>query len=192
VAIAEILAATPEVERRIAAGAPTESIAEAARAGGCVTLWDSGLELVRRGETTIEELRRVAAEPVRVVAEPSRREGTPRHRIGWRVGAPRVGLDRTRGELIVAAALLGGQVEVVVLDETTSHAPHELDAVVLDGVSGDRDGGSSTLVVALARDASAGEHVHTLGRDADLVVPDSAHGRVLLATILALLRWRSR
>jgi hypothetical protein len=47
-------------------------------------------------------------------------------------------------------------------------------------------------VVALASDASSGEHVRTLARDADLVVPRGAHGRLLLATILALLRWRAR
>jgi type II secretory ATPase GspE/PulE/Tfp pilus assembly ATPase PilB-like protein/8-oxo-dGTP pyrophosphatase MutT (NUDIX family) len=68
-AVAEIMVTSPELERRIAAGAPTESIAESAREGGCVMLWDAGLELVRRGATTIEELRRVAAAPARVVAE---------------------------------------------------------------------------------------------------------------------------
>ena len=51
-AIAEILIASPEFERRVAAGAPPESIAEAARANGCIPLWESGLALVRRGETS--------------------------------------------------------------------------------------------------------------------------------------------
>ena len=71
-AIAEILTTSPEFERQVAAGAPTESLAAAARASGCASLWDSGLALVQRGETTIEELRRVAAAPVRVVSEPLR------------------------------------------------------------------------------------------------------------------------
>ena len=68
-AIAEILTTSPEFERRVASGAPTESLAEAARASGCATLWESGLALVRRGDTTMEELRRVAAAPVRRVSE---------------------------------------------------------------------------------------------------------------------------
>jgi type II secretory ATPase GspE/PulE/Tfp pilus assembly ATPase PilB-like protein len=65
-AIAEILVASPEFERRVAAGAPTEAIADAARLAGCATLWESGMALVARGETTVDELRRVAAEPPRV------------------------------------------------------------------------------------------------------------------------------
>ncbi|MEO5815888.1 MAG: ATPase, T2SS/T4P/T4SS family [Gemmatimonadaceae bacterium] len=70
-AIAEILVTSPEFERRVAAGASTESLAEAARASGCISLWESGLSLVRKGETTMEELRRIAAEPAAQVAEPS-------------------------------------------------------------------------------------------------------------------------
>ena len=71
-AIAEILATSPEFERRVAAGAPTESLAEAARASGCASLWESGLALVQQGETTMEELRRISAVPARLVREPSR------------------------------------------------------------------------------------------------------------------------
>ena len=71
-AIAEILTTSPEFERQVAAGAPTESLAAAARASGCASLWDSGMALVQKGETTMEELRRVAAAPVRVVSEPLR------------------------------------------------------------------------------------------------------------------------
>ena len=68
-AIAEILTTSPEFERQVAAGAPTESLAAAARASGCASLWDSGLALVQKGETTMDELRRVAAAPVRLVCE---------------------------------------------------------------------------------------------------------------------------
>ena len=71
-AIAEILTTSPEFERQVAAGAPTESLAAAARASGCASLWESGMALVQKGETTMEELRRVAAAPVRVVSEPAR------------------------------------------------------------------------------------------------------------------------
>jgi type II secretory ATPase GspE/PulE/Tfp pilus assembly ATPase PilB-like protein len=70
VAIAEILVASPEFERRVAAGAPTESLADAARLAGCASLWDSGMALVARGDTTMDELRRVAAEPAAAPACP--------------------------------------------------------------------------------------------------------------------------
>jgi type II secretory ATPase GspE/PulE/Tfp pilus assembly ATPase PilB-like protein/8-oxo-dGTP pyrophosphatase MutT (NUDIX family) len=68
-AIAEILTTSPEFERQVAAGAPTESLAATARASGCASLWESGMALVKKGETTMEELRRVAAAPVRMVSE---------------------------------------------------------------------------------------------------------------------------
>jgi type II secretory ATPase GspE/PulE/Tfp pilus assembly ATPase PilB-like protein len=190
-AVAEILLASPEFERRVAAGGSTESLGEAARASGCVTLWQSGLDLVRRGETTMAELRRVAAEPVRVVAEPVGMPGEPRLRIGWRAGADPGEPGRSiAGELAAAAAPLGAHVEIV---RQESVAPDErLDALVVIGVPDAREEASSTLVVALACGGFGGDHVHTLGRDADVVVPAGVSARFLLATILALLRWRSR
>ncbi|MDQ6635019.1 MAG: GspE/PulE family protein [Gemmatimonadota bacterium] len=190
-AIAEILVAGPEFERRVSAGASTESIAEAARAAGCVTLWESGQELVRLGHTTIDELRRVAAEPVRVVTEPAPAPGSPRLRIGWRGSPEPADAPDTRQELTAAAALLGAHIEVVPL-EADLPAVDIVDVVVHEGPVAPRAEPRSALVVALASDASSGEHVRTLARDADLVVPRGAHGRLLLATILALLRWRAR
>ena len=69
-AIAEILMTSAEFARRVSAGASTESLSQAARANGCRTLWESGIALVAQGETTLDELRRVAAAPVRSVSEP--------------------------------------------------------------------------------------------------------------------------
>jgi type II secretory ATPase GspE/PulE/Tfp pilus assembly ATPase PilB-like protein/8-oxo-dGTP pyrophosphatase MutT (NUDIX family) len=63
-AIVEVLVATPEVERRIAAGDTAERIADAARASGMGSLWESGLAHVVSGETTLEELLRVAELPI--------------------------------------------------------------------------------------------------------------------------------
>lgn len=60
-AIVEVLIVTPEVERRIASGEPTERIADSARQDGMLSLWQSGLARVRAGDTTEEELVRVAA-----------------------------------------------------------------------------------------------------------------------------------
>ncbi len=192
-AVAEVLVASPEFERRVAAGASTESIAEAARAAGCATLWESGLDLVRRGETTLEELRRVAAEPVRVVTEPTPRDKSSHVRVGWRASRLGVTTARLYGELLAAAASVGSHVQVVDLDAAPATVSSTLHAVVVDAPSsrGPDELGDS-LVVALASETSSGEHVHTLAHDADLVLTASVHGRFLLATILALLRWRSR
>jgi type II secretory ATPase GspE/PulE/Tfp pilus assembly ATPase PilB-like protein/8-oxo-dGTP pyrophosphatase MutT (NUDIX family) len=60
-AIVEVLIATAEFERRVAAGESAERIADAARNDGMRSLWQSGLLRVENGETTEEELLRVAA-----------------------------------------------------------------------------------------------------------------------------------
>ena len=198
--MAEVLVGSPEFERRVAAGASTESIAEAARAAGCATLWESGLALVRRGETTMDELRRVAAEPVRVVTEPASTGGVPRVRVGWRKRAPANATGeaelRLKSELAAAAVAVGSHVQLVELElaDGSSAAMEPLDAIVEHGPPSPRRGAmaGSPLLVALAPDASAGDHVRMLARDADLVMSLGVHGRILLATILALLRWRSQ
>ncbi|HYR97956.1 MAG TPA: type II/IV secretion system protein [Gemmatimonadales bacterium] len=61
--IIEVLTVSAEVERRIAAGETAEHIAGAARRGGMKGLWDSGLEHVLRGESTLDELTRVVDIP---------------------------------------------------------------------------------------------------------------------------------
>ncbi|MEJ2237570.1 MAG: type II/IV secretion system protein [Gemmatimonadales bacterium] len=61
--IAEILRMTPEVERRVGAGATADKIADAGRASGMKSLWESGLAHVLRGESTIDELLRVVDVP---------------------------------------------------------------------------------------------------------------------------------
>jgi Tfp pilus assembly pilus retraction ATPase PilT len=190
-AVAEILVASPEFERRVAAGAPTEAIAEAARAAGCASLWESGLGLVRRGETTMDELRRVAAAPVRIVTESAPSGAGSRVRIGWSVAAAGGRTEALCAELTTAAALVGVQVDVVAVPfgEPSLGLVH---ALVVDSPVPPRVDSGSALVVALAPEASSGDHVRTLAQDADLVLPADAHGRFLLATILALLRWRSR
>ncbi len=59
-ALVEVLNGSPEFERRVAAGEPTERIAEAARQDGMRTLWRSGVAHVDAGETTLDEVLRVA------------------------------------------------------------------------------------------------------------------------------------
>ena len=229
-AIAEILVASQEFERRVAAGATPESIADAARANGCIPLWESGLALVRRGETSIDELRRVAAEPARQVMEPTvaERSSSGPTRIGWLSARTGAISGAVRAQLLAAASALGGDVEIVQLGATqatpsdastrpdtqsgdaASERPGELraavnrplDAVVTLGASSLATGESlrelagwdaeapPPLVVALAPESATGEHLRLLGHDANVVLPATTHGRVVLATVLALLRWR--
>jgi type II secretory ATPase GspE/PulE/Tfp pilus assembly ATPase PilB-like protein/CheY-like chemotaxis protein len=61
--IVEVLTMNPELERRIAAGATAEKIAEAAREAGMRSLFGSGLRHVLSGESTFEELLRVTDVP---------------------------------------------------------------------------------------------------------------------------------
>jgi type II secretory ATPase GspE/PulE/Tfp pilus assembly ATPase PilB-like protein/CheY-like chemotaxis protein len=61
--IVEVLTMNPELERRIGGGATADRIAEAARANGMKSLFESGLRHVLAGETSIEELLRVVEVP---------------------------------------------------------------------------------------------------------------------------------
>jgi len=61
--IVEVLTITPDLERIIGSGAPADKIAEAARAEGMGSLWDSGIAHVLRGESSIDELMRVVDVP---------------------------------------------------------------------------------------------------------------------------------
>jgi type II secretory ATPase GspE/PulE/Tfp pilus assembly ATPase PilB-like protein/CheY-like chemotaxis protein len=61
--IVEVLTMSPELERRIGEGATAEKIAVAARAAGMRSLFGSGLRHVLAGESTLEELLRVADVP---------------------------------------------------------------------------------------------------------------------------------
>ena len=64
IAVAEIVISSPELERRIMLGAGVASLSEAARADGAGSIWESGLAHVAAGETTVEELLRVAERPL--------------------------------------------------------------------------------------------------------------------------------
>src|ERR1041385_4835161 len=81
--IVEVLTVSAEVERRIAAGETAEHIATAARRGGMKGLWESGLEHVLRGESTIDELTRV----VDIPQEDERPSGPAASRPAGKAGA---------------------------------------------------------------------------------------------------------
>jgi CheY-like chemotaxis protein len=62
--VVEILTMNAELERRIGAGATADKIAEAAKANGMKSLFESGLQHVLNGETSVEELLRVVDVPM--------------------------------------------------------------------------------------------------------------------------------
>jgi len=61
--IVEILVMNPSLERLIGTGATADAIAQAARAAGMRSLFESGIRHVLSGETSIEELLRVTEPP---------------------------------------------------------------------------------------------------------------------------------
>jgi type II secretory ATPase GspE/PulE/Tfp pilus assembly ATPase PilB-like protein len=68
----EVLITTPGTERRIAAGETSERIAAGAREAGMRGLWDSGVQHVLNGGTSLDELLRVLEPPFD--PQPSRTE----------------------------------------------------------------------------------------------------------------------
>jgi len=67
-AIAEVLIASPDFERAVAAGESAERLTDAARRTGMRSLWDCGMANVTAGLTSRSELLRVAAPPATVDA----------------------------------------------------------------------------------------------------------------------------
>ena len=61
--VMEVLVSSAEFERRIAAAEPVDRLIDAARESGMLSLWDSGIQHVRNGETSIDELLRVLEAP---------------------------------------------------------------------------------------------------------------------------------
>ena len=91
-AVMEVLTTNSDIERLISVGATADEIAEAARASGMKTLWDSGIEHVRSGETSLDELLRVVEQPAETPVRrpaPARDSGSEKSRD--RNDAPRSG-----------------------------------------------------------------------------------------------------
>ncbi len=76
--IVEVLEVSSEVERRVARGDTADKIAEAAQKSGMKNLWDSGLQHVLSGESTMEELLRVVDMPGDDEEDGDRRDSRPR------------------------------------------------------------------------------------------------------------------
>ena len=101
--IMEVLTLSSEIERRIGQGATAEQIAEAARAAGMRSLWESGLRHVLAGESTIEELLRVTDVPMEAAQSlgpaARRRARGPWLRPGRRACRAAAGARRARRRL---------------------------------------------------------------------------------------------
>ncbi len=82
-AVMEVLISSPEIERRIAANDTPERIAEGAREAGMRGLRESGVQHVRNGITSVEELLRVLEAPVEQTPAPARPSiAAPRASVG--------------------------------------------------------------------------------------------------------------
>ena len=88
-AIEEVLIATDEVERRIAGDESVDRLNDAAREGGMRSLWESGVQHVRQGETTIEELLRVLEAPLEQNIAAARQSAAAARAAETAVPAPR-------------------------------------------------------------------------------------------------------
>ena len=64
IAVVESMITTPRIERAIASGAATDTIADTARAEGMIRLWESGIERVLVGKTSLAEVSRVLDIPL--------------------------------------------------------------------------------------------------------------------------------
>jgi type II secretory ATPase GspE/PulE/Tfp pilus assembly ATPase PilB-like protein/ActR/RegA family two-component response regulator len=91
-AVMEVLISSPEIERRIAANESSERIADGAREAGMRGLWESGVQHVRNGITSVEELLRVLEAPLEheQKQQPSQpaRPGTSREQPAGNGSAP--------------------------------------------------------------------------------------------------------
>jgi len=58
-AVTEIVVTDSELERGIASGAPVDVLTQLVRRSGCRSLWESGVEHLRNGETSGDELLRI-------------------------------------------------------------------------------------------------------------------------------------
>jgi len=104
--IVEVLAVTAEVERRIASGETAERIAAAARRSGMKGLWESGLEHVLRGESTLDELTRVVDIPQEDDHPPG--PAAAPHRSSGGMPQPRVTYSGPHASAEPAGAVGGG------------------------------------------------------------------------------------
>src|ERR1019366_4465410 len=107
-AITEVLISTPEGERRIAANESAERLADAGREGGMRGLFESCVQHVRNGVTTIDELVRVLEVP----GEPEVRASTTASRasqLGDTVVSEEPGASHG-APTEASARLLGGEI----------------------------------------------------------------------------------
>jgi type II secretory ATPase GspE/PulE/Tfp pilus assembly ATPase PilB-like protein/ActR/RegA family two-component response regulator len=96
-AITEVLITTPELERRVTANESGERLADAARAGGMKSLWESGVQHAVRGDTSFEELLRILEMPAppEVAPPPRPQEDAPPRRVSSATPVRSSGSQRT-------------------------------------------------------------------------------------------------
>jgi len=99
--VTEVLVTSAEFERRVASKDPLDKLVESAREAGMMSLWDSGIQHVRNGETSIDELLRVLEAPADDKARPGSgvRGATDGPGAVAEPPAPEAGAPRGKGAL---------------------------------------------------------------------------------------------
>lgn len=105
VAVTEVLVATPEIERSIAATDPPERLVAAARASGTRSLWGCGCAQLLAGHTSAQEL-------VRVLEPEGARSGTREAGTGYDLPKPVIYERRAQNPM---TQIVPGVVEVYVI-----------------------------------------------------------------------------
>jgi type II secretory ATPase GspE/PulE/Tfp pilus assembly ATPase PilB-like protein len=127
--IVEVLTVSPDIERRIGEGATADQLARVARQGGMRSLWESGLQHVLEGRSTIDELLRVTDVPLEDTA--ARAPEAPPAR------EPRVAARATAVPPPAGFAPLDVDLDLELVDEGAAET----------GVTAGRGGGRKVLLV---------------------------------------------
>jgi type II secretory ATPase GspE/PulE/Tfp pilus assembly ATPase PilB-like protein/CheY-like chemotaxis protein len=144
-ALLEILVADHEIERRVGANLPPDKIAEAARQAGMRSLWESGVEHVRSGITTVDELLRVLEPPAEAVPAPSPAAAAP----------PPSAPTRPSGAIARPDSERPGRTSAPVVRRTPPPGPPSRRSGTLHAVPSTFDGAEFELVDDLAEAGSA-------------------------------------
>ncbi len=91
--VSEVLVVTPELQRAIARGASVDELTDLARAAGMLSMWESGVERVGLGVTTLNELLDNIAMPIPETDDAGASQQPDIDAIisEWRVGASEAG-----------------------------------------------------------------------------------------------------
>jgi type II secretory ATPase GspE/PulE/Tfp pilus assembly ATPase PilB-like protein/CheY-like chemotaxis protein len=206
VAVTEVVLLTPEIEQRIAASVPASQLVHIVRAEGMRSLWDSAMDLVQAGITSMDEVARVVERPLtepspyaRANALTSRmvRERLPSGDTAVAISADD-GLRRILCEAAAEAACIVVEARdahgaIACIDERTPDVvlldlalQHDAAFQVLDHLR-TRSSVRDIPIIVISPDGNEELEVRAFGHHATTCVAGPVRQRVLAAQIRALL-----